>query len=552
MKTRKLLTTAIAFIAITTTIIMSCKGIDEIADDFDIIVKNSIFKQQVIVEVFDPVDQLNLEGDNVLQVEIMGKDADKIVTDAGNNISTAKVVGGTIALAVNPNKNVSNETVEFMVKITGDNYLTTTIPVVLSPTDSIASISTNVVNKLNTAPGIDYIKTTKTLANNTLTEDFTFETTGTKAGTNTEITIKSGTVFKDIDGNDISGSEIESEVVHFNSSDSESLSSFPGGFMPTEITDENGDTVNDAYFITAGFASIDMVIGNKEVKNFSQPIIIKMQIDPDFINPETGTNIKTGDIIPIWSYSKDNGEWDYHTDGVVKADNGNLIVEYTTTHLSWYNLDYKGSRCSSYYPSGVAKINIAMSGVNSADGYRLFSDFYYENGNQPISPFSGKVFSWYDGQTFEMTNAPSNRKVQMIVYSGSSRYDKGEILFRSQAFNLCTIGSVDIDVSSIVAKLPPQPVNVTVNYQGECNDKIIAPTIPLYIKTKSYYGYTYWKYLGYVYNGRITIRNINLNQEYEFRTYFNGQYFYQNITFDKTEYVNDSYEIPSELCDRLF
>ncbi|PQJ69590.1 hypothetical protein BTO14_16450 [Polaribacter butkevichii] len=531
---------------------MSCKGIDEITEDIDIIVKSSIFKQQIVIEVFDPVNQLNLEGDNILQVEVIGKDADKIVTDAGNNVNSAKVVGGTIALAVNPNKNPSNETVEFLVKITGDQYLTTTIPIVLSPTDSIASISANVVNKLNTAQGIDYKKTTETLTNNTLTKDFIFETSGLKAGTNTEITIKSGTIFKDENGNDISGTEIESELVHFNSANSESLDSFPGGFMPAEITDENGDILNNAYFITAGFASINMTIGNKEVKNFSKPISIKMKIDANFINPDTGIKIKKGDTIPIWSYSKDDGKWDFHKDGVVKVDNNNLIIEYTTTHLSWYNLDYKGTRCSSYSPSGVAKINISMSGVNNSNGYRLFSDFFYENGNQPISPYSGKTFSWYDGQTFEINNAPVNRKVQLIVYSGSNRYDKGEILFRSEAVNLCNVGSVDVDVSNIVSKLPPLPVNVNVNYQGKCNRKIIAPTIPLYMKKTNYYGRTYWSYLGYVYDGKITIRNINLNKEYEFRTYFNGQYFYQNISFDKTEYINDSYEIPSDLCDRLF
>jgi hypothetical protein len=64
--------------------------------------------------------------------------------------------------------------------------------------------------------------------------------------------------------------------------------------------------------------------------------------------------------------------------------------------------------------------------------------------------------------------------------------------------------------------------------------------------------YGYWRYVGYVYRGKITIRQIELNKEYEFRTYYAGQYFYQNITFDKTEYVNDNYQIPSELCDRLF
>ena len=299
------------------------------------------------------------------------------------------MVNGAISLAVNPNKNEMNEPVQFMLKITGENYLTTTLPVFLSEIDSVATVSANVVNKLNTPEGIDYIKSEETLVNNTLSNDISIKTSGVKAGTSSEITIKAGTIFKDENGNDISGSEIESEVVHFNSNNSESLSSFPGGFMPQEITDENGNKVDDAYFETAGFVSINIKIGDKEVKNFSEPITIKMQVAPDFVNPETGSIIKLGDVIPIWSYSKDDGKWDYHTNGTVTNDgNNNFVVEYTTTHLSWYNLDFKGRRCSSWTYSGgrwtyspLAKINVTMNGVSRNNAFSLFSDFIYEKRN---------------------------------------------------------------------------------------------------------------------------------------------------------------------------
>ena len=100
MKTNKTLTLSIAFLLTTFAIITSCKSFDEITEDFDIIINNSVFKQQILVEVFDPVDQSNLNGSNVLKVEVMGEDADKIVTDAGNSTSTLKVVNGAIALAV--------------------------------------------------------------------------------------------------------------------------------------------------------------------------------------------------------------------------------------------------------------------------------------------------------------------------------------------------------------------------------------------------------------------------------------------------------------------
>jgi hypothetical protein len=197
MKNNKIFTFSIAFILSTITVFNSCKGFDEITENFDIIVNNSVFKQQIVVEISDPVNQSNLDGDNILQVEVIGRDADKIVTDAGNNVNTANVVNGAISLAVNPNKNENNEPVQFMLKITGEDYLTTTLPVFLSETDSIATVSANVVNKLNTPEGIDYIKSKETLVNNTLSNDISLKTSGVKAGTSSEITIKSGTIFKD-------------------------------------------------------------------------------------------------------------------------------------------------------------------------------------------------------------------------------------------------------------------------------------------------------------------------------------------------------------------
>lgn len=545
---------ALSIVAIS-IFILSCdfKGV---TDDFDIVINNSIFKQQIVVELFDPVNQANLEADNILKVEVLGRDADKIVTDAGEKVSTSKFSRGAISLAVNPNKNATNEPIEFILKITGTNYLTTTIPVFLSDTDSIATMSANLVNKLNTPQGIDYVKESKTLVNNTLNTDVSIETTGAKAGTKSEVRISSGTVFQDENGNAISGTQIVSEVVNFSASDPESLASFPGGFMPQQITDENGEIVEDAYFETAGFVSIDMQIGNKEVKRFSKPITIKMQVADDYINPETGSPIKVGDIIPIWSYSKDDGKWDFHTKGTVTLDNGNFVVAYTTTHLSWYNLDYYGRRCANtgwvyrngrWSFMGSTKINVTMNGVNSNNSIRLFSDFVFAGTNRSVSYWSGKSYSWYNGQQFDLLNTP-NRNLQMVVYSGQSRYRKGTELYRSQSFNPCG-GNVNIDVTSIVAKLPPPPVNVYVRYTAKCNGKVIEPTIPLYMKDPTY---GYWRYMGYVYRGRITIRGIQLNTPYEFSTYYRGKFYSQTISFDKTEYINDNYQIPAELCNSLF
>lgn len=79
--------------------------------------------------------------------------------------------------------------------------------------------------------------------------------------------------------------------------------------------------------------------------------------------------------------------------------------------------------------------------------------------------------------------------------------------------------------------------------------KNLPHTIPLYMKDPTQ---GYWRYMGYVYKGRITLWQIELNKEYVFGSYYNGQFYAQSFTFDKTEYINDNYQIPADLCSKLF
>ncbi|MDP5107118.1 MAG: hypothetical protein NWQ31_13220 [Polaribacter sp.] len=296
------------FIAMSflTLFALSC-DIEGVTDSVDITISNNILKQEALINVLDIVNPENIEGANKLKVELIGADASKFVTNSGENISNLKVIDGNIALAVNPN-HASSEPLKVLLKISGDDYLTTTLPLILFPEDTLVTKSINIVNKLNTVEGIDFIENNETLTNNTLATDYSITTPAAKASTKTEVTIESGTVFQDANGNVITGGTLKSEVAHFSLDTPESIASFPGGLTPLSVIDENGEENEDISFITAGFTSIDMFIDGKEVKNFSKPISVGIEIPSDYINPETGNTIKVGDQIPIWSYDED-GQW---------------------------------------------------------------------------------------------------------------------------------------------------------------------------------------------------------------------------------------------------
>lgn len=543
MKKRKSFIVKSAFIAVLTAIALhSCKGVDEIAKGVDIVVDNNIFKKKVSVQMFDPANQQNLEGENKLSVTVLGSDVSKLTTDAGDDISKLKVVNGVVNLSVNPNKNNDSESVEFVLKFEGDGYLTTTVPILLTEADSSAYVSANIIKKMDTPKGVDFTSKKTALNNNTLASDFAVRTSGTKAVTTTKVTIPTGTVFKDKNGKAISGADLKVEVTHFNSEDEASLASFPGGFSPIAITDDKGKVVRDASFITVGFASIDMKVGDTEVKQFSKPVTITMEISPDFINPDTNKKVKVGDTVPVWSYSKDDGKWDYHVKGIVSKNADNkLIVEYTTTHLSWYNLDYFGiGRCPRL------DFNIT-DGVSEKKAQWLYTELVFADTKQPVSYSAGGARELYKGKKFGYRNVQGNRGLQLLIYEGVSRYKKGEVIYRSNTLS-CS-GTNNINLSSIAAKTSNK-VNISIDYQGKCGNKTVAPSMYLYVKDK-WYNWEYWRYAGYVRRGKITLKGVELNKPYTFKTYYGGKSYEHTMTFDKTEYKNHNYQIPSRMCDGI-
>lgn len=549
MKTRKLLSTAIAFIAISLTIIMSCKGIDEIADDFDIEISNNILTQEAIINIEDIVNPEKLDGNNKLTVEVLGTDSDKFVTNSGENISKLKVVNGNIALAVNPNK-ASSTPLKVLLRVSGEDYLTTTIPLEMFPDDTLVTQSINIVNKLNTVQGIDFIENNKPLSNNTLDNNYTITTPKTKASTKTEITVEAGTVFQDINGNDITGDNLKSEVAHFSLDTPESIASFPGGLKPLRVTDENGDEIEDSAFLTAGFTSIDMFVGDKEVKNFSKPISVSMEIPNDYINPETGNNIEVGDEIKIWSYN-DEGEWSFHKKGTVTMNSdGNYNITFTTTHLSWYNLDYHYWGVCSY--GRKLTVSIPKVPTLSDNFYQLSYEVVYASNNQVISRRDIQVSKTRDNAN-GYKNTP-NQNLKVKVYYGRYYDSNRKLLYTSEAFDGCSSNTVTIDANSLASLTTPLVKNINIQFKARCGDKILNPFLYLWRQESyTYYGTTYssWRLIGYIYNGRGFIYGAKIGVSQKYATIYNGEVYFYDYTFNTDNIVIDDFEVPGDLCSRL-
>lgn len=539
------------FIAMSflTLFALSC-DIEGVTDSVDITISNNILKQEALINLLDIVNPENIEGANKLKVELIGADASKFVTNSGENISNLKVIDGNIALAVNPN-HASSEPLKVLLKISGDDYLTTTLPLILFPEDTLVTKSINIVNKLNTVEGIDFIENNETLTNNTLATDYSITTPAAKASTKTEVTIESGTVFQDANGNVITGGTLKSEVAHFSLDTPESIASFPGGLTPLSVIDENGEENEDISFITAGFTSIDMFIDGKEVKNFSKPISVGIEIPSDYINPETGNTIKVGDQIPIWSYDED-GQWGYHKIGTVSMNtSGKLNITFTTTHLSWYNLDYHYWGVCNYGRS--ITVSAPKVPTLSDNFYDLSFELVYAINNQVISRNSIQVSKTRDNSS-GFYNMP-NQSLKIKVYYGS--YSDRVLLYTSEAFDGCSSSTITLDGAAITSAIPPKPEikNINIQYTAKCGNKILRPFLYIYrLETYTYYGrqYSYWRWVGYTWSGRGYIYRARIGEPQKYRVYFGGSAYDYDYTFNSDNIVIDDFQVPGDLCSRLF
>lgn len=546
MKKNKLLKSLTLTIVLLSAFIISCdfKGVTE---DFEIELTNNVLEQEALVSVIDLVNPKNLEGNTTLKVELLGEDANKFVTNAGESVDDLKVVDGTISLAVNPNK-ASTDPIKVLLKISGNDYLTTTIPLVMFPDDTLVTKSINIVNKVNTVQGIDYIEKNKTLINNTISNEYKIITPKTKATTKTEIKIESGTIFQDANGNPISGGNIKSEVAHFSLDTPESIASFPGGLLPLDVVDENGEIVEGSSFLTAGFTSVDMFVDGTEVKNFSKPITIGVDIPNNYINPETGNNIAVGDEISIWSYD-DDGQWSFHKKGTVNINSeGNFSIVFTTTHLSWYNLDYHYWGVCNY----GRKLTVSIPAIpNLSDNvHQLYYEVVYASNNQIVGRRNTRVSKNRVNNT-GFKNTP-NSLLKIKVYKGSY-YDK-ELLYTSKSFNGCSSNTITVDATSLTNITEPQFKNIRIQFSAKCGDKIFRPYLYLYrLESYTYNGktYSYWRRVGYIWGGNGYIYRTKLGVSEKYRTYYNGEVYEYDYTFDSDNIIINDFEVPGDLCSML-
>ena len=150
--------------------------------------------------------------------------------------------------------------------------------------------------------------------------------------------------MNDSKGNAVTGN-LTSTVATFSGNSAKAAGSFPGGSNAAVLAkDINGNTNVAAILEPIAFAEITIKSSSgAEVTNFSKPIAISFEIDPNTINPTTEKTVKEGDSFSIYSYSNAVGAWTYDKEGTVITKNGKLFVTFESNHLSGFFIGKKSS-----------------------------------------------------------------------------------------------------------------------------------------------------------------------------------------------------------------
>lgn len=312
-------------------------------EDVEISVSPDVMKYTALLQVYDAADGSAPTG---VTITFTGANAKDIYDLSGKKVFTPEK--GFLPIGLAPSrKPVGSAAITVNALITAPGHLPVNKIISFKEGKFDQVLAVPLVNLSKLPEGVSAFSGTYTLANNTLSSSLMFQTPLTnEKQEQATVEIPAGTVFRDKNGNPISGTSFKVQAVHFDTRSAVSFNAFPGGFTPDAVKLQDGSQA-PVTFLSAGFASINFTVGSTEVKQFDRPVKVAISANPDLVNPETNQKVKAGDAIPVWSYNVEEGIWKFESTGVFKSVNGKLVVDFTTTHLTWFNLDwYRDASCS--------------------------------------------------------------------------------------------------------------------------------------------------------------------------------------------------------------
>lgn len=473
-----------------------------------------------------------------LKFQVVGKDADKIVTNLKTkNFKISKE--GVLILAVSPEFVPSNTT---PIKVT-----------LVAESKDYTKIIKNVtfINNSNYSYYFGFVK--RNVAGNANANQLVLDVQQSKklevqSFSNTEkisLTVPEKTVFLGVDNEPLSGI-IDVTLTHFNSKNSKPY--LPAGGVAPNPLDKNDKPLPEPFdFLqTAGVVSIEMSTQKQEIiKKFSIPINISIEVNSTIVNPITNKNIAEGEKIPLISYDSDTGVWKEEGDVqlVKNSQSGKLEMSFDVSHLTYWIIGWKRNICR-VGPSYTIKSDFKDLDIS------YYSQLIDATTNQSIRDF---YISLNNGAVATITFMPKvSEKVKFRVFDYNNYYggDSKTPLVESSVLPLCGVNNLTLDLSKL-----PVPKYVELDIKVVCPQGKLLDEAGLPAQMKVQYSEpdkNAWRDVGVLtrYNRKVKTYRMQLGKKYDMRGSTDGgvtwPYVQKNYLVDKQIW---SFELPGkEYC----
>ena len=233
---------------------------------------------------------------------------------------------------------------------------------------------------------------------------------------------------------------------------------FPNGTRVTDAIDDHGEVIatpsNPFDFYSAGWTTINMTAGEKEITNFSKPLSLEMEINPALLNPSTNEPLASGTKIPTWSLNDETGVWFQEGETTLDDNGGNLKARFPINHLSTWNFDFKGDdRCTEAFFIRVSNPDDDehfSELVSEFTGLPLLSNFGTERGESiNYDGIEAPAVAGDGGngeESIRIINAPVDSRIAFVIYESST--GPGTVLAASNAFETCDDDEIPVALPS--------------------------------------------------------------------------------------------------------
>ncbi len=310
--------------------------------DLKLFIGTPEFKTGVHLDFIDAKTNAYITGKAL--VKISGKDASIIYNNLGEaRNSEHQTMNGMLSLIVDPHKvdafTIGKNPVKFDIIVSLPGYAGVTRSITIQEYKTI-NIIVPLVKLDDTPEGVTVIENTS-FASSSSTGAVQTTSVETLNSGNQTVEVQQNVVLQDESGKPVTG-VIQSQVIFYDPTSTAAQNAIPGGTSVT-ATLENGKT-QETKLESAGLFDISLKAGDAHVKKFSNGgLKIKTVLSPSLINPITKQTIKAGDEIALWSKQENTGRWIFEKMDIIKNEGGELILEETVTHLSYWNWAWTGT-----------------------------------------------------------------------------------------------------------------------------------------------------------------------------------------------------------------